>query len=443
MEEARRRARRGRSRRRTARRRRRARRARRAPSRSRARAASPRQPSRDRLELVAQGRRRARSVAARARRSRRAQPVDGLAHLADRAALERERRRVDDRLVAVVERVQAVRRYSVEAALGRAEDRDAPVARVRVARRTRATSSSQALARRRSGRPTRSRRRRRRGRRGTRRRPRRRSTTCRRAARTARACRRPTRARALARAARSRASCTTRWRHGASQPATTQRGRARRRAGAARAGTSRRTGRRGAASRCTCRPSRPSSVSRSGEPRRERLVGGDPVEPQRADAHRRAIAADRDDEPPREQVPRVAASPGRSKSCRRATSTTSTTADASVPWFRPCSTCSAVESAASAVATCHARCRRRASPRAATSSATAASTPAARASGPTASGVSEWRRPDVVAGQHRVHEFSSAPAATTVATTSGARADAAVRGRDHGDAERRRAAAAR
>ena len=60
------------------------------------------------------------------------EPVHRLAHLADRAALERERGDVDDRLVAVVERVQPVRRVQRQAALGRAEDRDAPVARVRV-----------------------------------------------------------------------------------------------------------------------------------------------------------------------------------------------------------------------------------------------------------------------------------------------------------------------
>ena len=40
-------------------------------------------------------------------------------------------------------------------------------------------------------------------------------------------------------------------------------------------------------------------------------------------------------------------SPGRSKSCRRASSSASrTTTDASVPSFNPCSTCKAVESAA-------------------------------------------------------------------------------------------------
>ena len=62
----------------------------------------------DRREAVAQ----CRVELARAQHSRleaRArQPVHGLAHLPDRAPLERERRRLDDRLVAVVERMQAV-----------------------------------------------------------------------------------------------------------------------------------------------------------------------------------------------------------------------------------------------------------------------------------------------------------------------------------------------
>src|SRR5262249_46983545 len=60
------------------------------------------------------------------------EPADRLAHLADRAALEIEGSRVDDRLVAVVEHVQAARSIQAEPALRRAEDRDAPVAAMRV-----------------------------------------------------------------------------------------------------------------------------------------------------------------------------------------------------------------------------------------------------------------------------------------------------------------------
>jgi hypothetical protein len=41
-----------------------------------------------------------------------AEPVHGLSHLADRAAFERERRSVDDRLVADVDRAQAARRQT-------------------------------------------------------------------------------------------------------------------------------------------------------------------------------------------------------------------------------------------------------------------------------------------------------------------------------------------
>src|SRR5205085_9116083 len=54
------------------------------------------------------------------------EPVDGLAHLPDRAPLEREAADVDHRLVAVVERVQAVRAVEPEASLRRAEDGDPP-----------------------------------------------------------------------------------------------------------------------------------------------------------------------------------------------------------------------------------------------------------------------------------------------------------------------------
>src|SRR5439155_10452350 len=59
------------------------------------------------------------------------EPMDRLPHLPDRPPLERERRRLDDRLVAVVERVKAVAAVDLEAALAGAEDRDAPVALVR------------------------------------------------------------------------------------------------------------------------------------------------------------------------------------------------------------------------------------------------------------------------------------------------------------------------
>ena len=58
------------------------------------------------------------------------EPVDRLAHLADRPALERERRRLDHRLVAVVEGMQAVRPVEREPVLRGAEDRDPPVALV-------------------------------------------------------------------------------------------------------------------------------------------------------------------------------------------------------------------------------------------------------------------------------------------------------------------------
>ena len=50
-----------------------------------------------------------------------------LPHLADRAALERERRRVDQRLVAVVERLQAAGPVELEPPLRGAEDRHPPV----------------------------------------------------------------------------------------------------------------------------------------------------------------------------------------------------------------------------------------------------------------------------------------------------------------------------
>src|SRR5205823_1692135 len=61
-----------------------------------------------------------------------AQPVHRLPHLADRAALKRERRRLDQRLVAVVEGMEAVRAVEAEPPLRGAEDRDPPVAFMRV-----------------------------------------------------------------------------------------------------------------------------------------------------------------------------------------------------------------------------------------------------------------------------------------------------------------------
>ena len=59
----------------------------------------------------------------------RLEPVHRLAHLADRPALEREGRDVDHRLVAVVDGEEPVAAVEVEQTLGRAEDRDPPVAR--------------------------------------------------------------------------------------------------------------------------------------------------------------------------------------------------------------------------------------------------------------------------------------------------------------------------
>src|SRR6266516_312496 len=58
------------------------------------------------------------------------EPVDGLAHLPDRPSLEREGAGLDHRLVAVVERVQAMLAIQLEAALRGPQDRDAPVAGV-------------------------------------------------------------------------------------------------------------------------------------------------------------------------------------------------------------------------------------------------------------------------------------------------------------------------
>ena len=60
------------------------------------------------------------------------EPVHGLAHLANRAALEREGLDVDHRLVSVVEGMQPVPRVQRQPTLGGSEDRDPPVALVRV-----------------------------------------------------------------------------------------------------------------------------------------------------------------------------------------------------------------------------------------------------------------------------------------------------------------------
>src|SRR5205823_14168131 len=91
--------------------------------------AAPR--ARELLELLAL---RARERARRnglGREARAAQPVHGLADLADRSALEREPSRLDDRLVTVVEGVQAVLAIEGQSVLGRAEDRDPPAPRPR------------------------------------------------------------------------------------------------------------------------------------------------------------------------------------------------------------------------------------------------------------------------------------------------------------------------
>src|SRR6185312_2440133 len=55
-----------------------------------------------------------------------------LAYLAYRAALQGEGRRLDHRLVAVVQRLQSVLPVERQPALRRTQDRDAPVAPVRV-----------------------------------------------------------------------------------------------------------------------------------------------------------------------------------------------------------------------------------------------------------------------------------------------------------------------
>ena len=60
------------------------------------------------------------------------QAMDRLAHLSNRASLERERRDVDESLVTVIERMQPVPAVQRQETLRRAEDRNAPVALVRM-----------------------------------------------------------------------------------------------------------------------------------------------------------------------------------------------------------------------------------------------------------------------------------------------------------------------
>ena len=85
-------------------------------------------PACDRLELPAQ----VRGDLARMQHTRRVprvpEPVNGLADLADRSPVQRERRRLQHRLVPVVEGVKTVSAVDVEAALADAENGDPPVA---------------------------------------------------------------------------------------------------------------------------------------------------------------------------------------------------------------------------------------------------------------------------------------------------------------------------
>ena len=62
------------------------------------------------------------------------EPVHRLAHLANGASLERERRDVDHAFVAVVQGPQPVQSVELEVALAGAEHRDPPVALVRESR---------------------------------------------------------------------------------------------------------------------------------------------------------------------------------------------------------------------------------------------------------------------------------------------------------------------
>ena len=273
------------------------RRARRAPSRSRARAGRRARSSRDRLELAREARRRARSGAGRrAVKPALLEPVHRLAHLADRAALERERRGVDDRLVAVVERVQAVR-----ARTAASQRSDAPRIATRQSRACAyatngATSSSPSSPR--ADRVARD------DRdaaddavgeeRGLVARAKKYDLSARStngaSVSTPQAC---TSARA---SSRSRSCCTTRWRHGASQPATTQ-------AVAASAEQQQRQREPVAERPARCgeprrsRPSRPRRDLARGEPARERLVGGHAVQPERGRRRRRRSRAAGDAEP--------------------------------------------------------------------------------------------------------------------------------------------------
>ena len=131
--------------------------------------------------------------------------------------------------------------------------------------------------------------------------------------------------------------------------------------------------------------------------------------------------------------------PGRSKSCRRATQQRrARPPTTSEPWLKPCSTCRAVESAASAVATCQARRRRRASPRAATSEPTADEDAGRVRERADSVGRQRVQEAGVVAGQHRVHEVQHGAGADDRGDDERrAPADAARRGASTAAARRR------
>ena len=193
------------------------------------------------------------------------------------------------------------------------------------------------------------------------------------------------------------------------------------RGGAARAGTSRRRRRRSAASRGRS-ARRGRRASRAG--RSEASAAG---RPQCGSPRARSSAYAAIDDDATVTAPRITsrarrASPGRSKSWRRAISSTSTIAEASVPWLKPCRTWIAVESSGD---------RRRHLPR-----------PVAPAREPARGDEHRDRREDAGRVRERADcvrgeasaavrvsrpgstpwtRFSSPPSATTVATTSGAR----------------------
>ena len=200
-----------------ARRRRRARRAGRAPSRSRARAAPPRQRARDRLRARRAARRSSSLGRSDARRVAGVlEPVDRLAHLADRAAFEREATRCRP-----PPRRRGRARAGRAARYSASQRSEAPRIAIRQSRSCAwATNTPKQLVEglRRADRVARDDRDAADDAVGEERRApaARRSTTCRRGARTARACRCPTCATSAAASSRSCASCRTRWRHGAS-----------------------------------------------------------------------------------------------------------------------------------------------------------------------------------------------------------------------------------